>query len=672
MDIKDIKFQEGLESEVQSVLDFDLEDKQLVKIIDKKTEEGEPLRQSKVLTKGKVNEDYWLGNQVVKELKDGYTKVIENVIFRNVETIIPILTSTTPEPKLFHPNVDFAEKLIKVFQMRWEVMDEMLEKSRKAIRHNFLRYLGIMKVRKDEETGDIIWENVQTDSMVIDPDATSSFDCEWAAQMIKEYSVREVIEMYPKAKKKLLDKLGFKENDKLSLGTKISFVEFNTPKWTAWKYLDLILDKQKNPNWDWEEETKVDKFGAEQQVAYNVLKKPTIPYIFFQTFNLGKHVYSDTSLVEQARPLQDLINKRKRQIVDNADEAGGTLVGSGEYVSKGEFSKIEGIAGERLWVEKGDARSAVNRLAGNPLQAYVIEDLMETKAELDNIMGTHSTTRGEKSKSPTLGQDVMQKNQDYGRIDDIVKSYEKFCEDYFNMTLQMMIVHYDTPVLYPLERTDDVEISRQILIKELSKVYKYKSDELKGGEYEIEDKFVQPIVMVKRGSTLPIDDMVRSARAVELAKAGKIDDISLFEELKFPNAEQKAARLFLQNNNPQALFPELAEMMGGEQGQQYTPGMQQDTEAIKEGEDPGINQEMQNPETAMAHLGAHRAYMDSDEFKQMDPETKQMYIDHVKAEMEEAKAQSGGGEGAPAIGGGGEAPQLQSAPLPAPMMGGGA
>ncbi|MFK5284143.1 hypothetical protein ACI3PL_31640, partial [Lacticaseibacillus paracasei] len=60
-------------------------------------------------------------------------------------------------------------------------------------------------------------------------------------------TLEEVIEAYPKNKDKLLKMLGAKAKDKKTLGGKVSFIEFHTPKWTAWKYLNIVLDKQKNP-----------------------------------------------------------------------------------------------------------------------------------------------------------------------------------------------------------------------------------------------------------------------------------------------------------------------------------------------------------------------------------------------------------------------------------------
>jgi len=152
--------------------------------------------------------------------------------------------------------------------------------------------------------------------------------------------------------------------------------------------------------------------------------------------------------------------------------------------------------------------------------------------------------------------------------------------------------------------------------------------------------------MVKRGSTLPTDDMTKRNDAIALWGSNGSDPISLYEDLNDPNPEIRAKRLFLWQQAPQILFPELADTLQGKSGspqEQYTEGMIKDTEAIQQGQTPEINRELQDPQTAKLHVDAHGAYMDSDEFKQLDDSLKQLYIDHVKAEVAFIKEQVAGG-----------------------------
>ena len=622
--------------EIQPEITLDLPDDKLVELINKKITEGSVMRQTKVLSKGQVNENYYNGFHVIRTLRDKRTKPIENLIFRNIETIVPILTSNTPEPKIYHPNRDFLEKLRKIFFLRWEVMDKMLDKSRKIIKHNFMRYIGVLKFRYDEDYNDICVEPALPETLVIDPNCTCYYDCDYVAQIIKYETVEEVLEKYPYGKAKLLKLLGAKsDKDKSILGTRISYTEFSTPKFTIWKYLNVVLDKQKNQNWDYGEAEEVDDYGKKTKKAFNILQKPTVPYIFFQTLNSKQNPFSDTSIIEQAIPMQDIVNNTIRQMVDNAEEAGGILTSSGDYMTKDEFSRITGAANERVWFGKGDPQKGLFRVAGNPLEQYTFQLLGETKQEIDNLMGAHSTTRGS-SDTKTATQGVMDRQQDFGRIDDLVRCFESFSEDYFTMLLQMMIVHYNDVHYYPIQDEDTIEISRDILIKEFSKIPKLKEGEL-GDEYTYDKRWVAPIINVAKGSTLPTDDASRYQNAIQLWAAQGIDPLSLYEDMDDPNPERKALRLFSWKNAPQLLFPEMNQLnpeAAQQTGQpQYTPGMIADTKAIKDNQPLQINSEVKDPKTAEVHIQAHSKYIDSKEFKSLSKQVKARYVQHVQQEI---------------------------------------
>jgi hypothetical protein len=57
--------------------------------------------------------------------------------------------------------------------------------------------------------------------------------------------------------------------------------------------------------------------------------------------NTTDHAYDDTTILEQGIGLQNWINKRKRQIGENADAANGVWVTSGDFISQEEFDNQE-------------------------------------------------------------------------------------------------------------------------------------------------------------------------------------------------------------------------------------------------------------------------------------------------------------------------------------------
>lgn len=60
---------------------------------------------------------------------------------------------------------------------------------------------------------------------------------------------------------------------------------------------------------------------------------------------------------------------------------------------------------------------------------------------------------------------------------------------------------------------------------------------------------------------IPQDPLTRRNEAVDLWAEKAIDPITLAERLDIPNPQDYAKRLFLWQNNPAALFPDLASPM---------------------------------------------------------------------------------------------------------------
>jgi len=88
--------------------------------------------------------------------------------------------------------------------------------------------------------------------------------------------------------------------------------------------------------------------------------------------------------------------------------------------------------------------------------------------------------------------------------------------------------------------------------------------------------------MIKKGSTLPVDENTKRADALMMAQAGMIDPKTLFEEMSFTNVEQRVADLYAwlaMTGKIQPPQPPQPQMPPGGQGmpQQGQPqGMTQD------------------------------------------------------------------------------------------------
>jgi hypothetical protein len=602
---------------------------------------------------------------------------VENVIFQSIETIIPIITSKPPEPVVQKAqetpeSAALAKQNQKILLAMYE-KEKMKGKFQMIVRHLLLYRLGILKYRYDPEIDEIVTEYVRPQNVIIEKhgDFVAEFLEESISEIIAKFpeKTNEIIEMF--ALKAQKDKKGNYDPttlDNKALATQIKYIEFWTDEYVCWKYKNLIFRKLKNPNFDYtgEERPVLNENGETintQLYFYNIFDKPKKPYIFYTCFNLGKTIWDDTSLVEQGIPLQDGINKRQRQIDDNASD-NGVIVGSGDYITKEELSKYTGDPTDKLWVEHGNPLEGIGRLPPKQMASYALDSLMGLRNSVDNVLGTHSTTRGERQGRETLGGRQILREADYGRIDLIVRGLEEVAQELYQAWAHMMKVYYTQ------------EHYARILGKDgATQVITYSRDHIEDG---IE-------ITVREGSTLPVDKIALRDEAIQLAQLNRIDPISMFERLEWPNPVEAAQRLFLWTTNPLKLFPDLEKKIMEEQAasgdkskvteqerhnysiivkmETLPPQVQeellrthfmieapyQDSKIVAQQEIQRINSGENVPpfENAdQAHLSIHDAFMKSPNFDNLDAMVQALHQTHYEAEIN----QQGGEENAESTG----------------------
>ena len=564
-----------LEQEVvmeRQALEYKESDEDLVEAIKSAVIESQPLKD--MMDKaGKINEEYWgRGTDLdEKDIHPGRAKIVDNRIFTDFETILPIITAKTPEPTIIGdiPN-ELRERMVKALSIAYEVKQKLQDKLQKVVRHWGLYFIGIWKVRWDDG---VITEVVRAEKMGFDPTATSIDECEYAYEYLED-TIKNLKKKFPKKKKDIDEK--YREHKEK---TKLKYIEFwgGGGEWVAWKLGDILLDKERNPNFLYRKDGKGRKTG-------NLFKEPPFPYLILNVFNLGKDIYDDTSLISQTRKLQDAVNKRKCQISDLAEENKKLITASSNAISKEEFQKFineYGMVG--LWLDKGNINEV--KVEGGNAQAWIFEDMAQSLSEIDNIFGTHGTVRGESQKQETLGGRKLLAGSDTGRIDAIVRRVEQFMESWYNMYLHFIKV-------YGLE---DEEFS------DGEETVKLSPEEIPNGV----------IVMVKKGSTLPVDKASRAEMAGQLAKADFIDPETLFEELGYGKPEERADKLF-----------EWLRLTGKIQPEQ-----------------PGGAEGANNPQAQQ--LERLKQIMSSPEFKKLPKEKQQQMVQTARQVV--AKIKGGGG-----------------------------
>lgn len=545
----------------EGVLSLPMSDSELLSVIAKRVKASEAYYDSKLNLRERraKNTDYWRGKQLdTKMLYDWQVPYIDNVIYRDVETAIPIVVSKLPDIIVSAAADDpikrkRAEGLQKVLDYKIKA-HEMRSVLRRASRHSFLDFITIVKVRWDRIRQTYVFEAVHPDKIILDhtgrvPDfglSSSGFDfiAEWLEEPLKVITAK-----FPKAKEKLWKRFDIKRGTESQLANKIRYQEIwftwydqeGVPfEGVAWRFEDIILEKMKNPYWDYEgEEQEVGTNPVTGESVYenrqfNHFDRPYKPYIIrnYQHSGLDGPM-DDTTPVEQSIPLQDVINKRGRQITELADKANPKKVFSDSFITKEDAARVTDDPTEHIW-GSGNVNEGFTIIPGIAPNPTLFNDLVQNRTELDNIMGTQQTVRGERTADESGVARQIAREGSLGRLDDFVATViEPITQEIAEWSIQMLKV-FGT-------KTSFVEVLGSTGEKEF---LEFDRDAIDDGIN----------ISVKASS---VDKTERRAVATQLASSGNIDPLSLFEDLGALNPKERARRIMAMKDPTGATYMQL-------------------------------------------------------------------------------------------------------------------
>lgn len=532
-----IENSEGVISNLEPELNLSMSDNELIALKENYEKTWENSQAKKTLEeKQKTNEDYWKGKHFT--LSNDDRPLIDNLIFEAVETFLPMITRQKPEPIVEADNTiegnELADKVQKMLSYQMD-RERLKLKLQKVARYWALYYLGVIKVGWNYEENDVAIQVIRPQKLILDPSATIN-ECVYTGEFIGEKRQEKasiLIERFPKKRSVIEEEVNGK------LGTKVQFVEWWTNEYVFWTMKNEVLFKSKNPHWNYFNEVKkVDEYGKEEVRKIdgkNHFNFPKKPYVFLSVFNLGKHPFDETTIIEQNLAIQDTVNKRLRQIDKNADNTNSGLIVSGDHYTKDQASQVDNALrnGGTIWVPNGKVGDAVTRTQSPPLPSFVYESLIDYRNEIRNIFGIRGATPQGIINEQTVRGKIMIKGQDADRSSLITEHLEQFCDEVYNWLVQLMYVYYDE---------DHVAA---VIGKERAKEYI---------SLRKDDFNTKLIVSVKEGSMIPHDRLTERNAAIELFTAGLLDPITAFEKLDFPNPREAAEKLFKWKQNPESLF----------------------------------------------------------------------------------------------------------------------
>lgn len=287
----------------------------------------------------------------------------------------------------------------------------------------------------------------------------------------------------------------------------------------------LILDKMPNPNWVYMKDRA-------KEMEANVTLLPPKPFVIFNHINTGHSAIDETCLIEQALPLQRALNKRLRQVGENADYVNGRWLADKDAFSQEDARNLinKGSRTVAMVDMKKVAQPLVN-VAPNALGPWVENTIYDYRNEIDGMMGTPAQFKGSDPKtSDTLGRDLMLKQQAGALQDDLVRAISVAMTEYYKIKLQMWRVYYTDDYWFQTKGGDG----------------KYEFILINGDQLDTNIK-----VGVQVDSTLPLDKASIRATAMDLWQAGNaIDYKTLMEDLGLPNPDVRAERYLKSNLDP--------------------------------------------------------------------------------------------------------------------------
>lgn len=528
---------------------------------------------------------------------------IQNEIWTAENVTSAIATSRLPETETY-PAQDtpesrgLAQDLAAL--LRWHAdeygLQEILVNIVQSMQNN---YIGLIHLEWDPycgKFGDVKPKYVDPADVIIDKRAGQRENPQFIC-ITKQTSSDDLIAKFPNKKSEIKAKLGDKQQGVVTYREVwcTYYKEGEAQEGVVWYFDDLVLAKKKHPHWIYDEKA---------EGVTNFLPYPMKPFIPFNLNNDGSHWVDRTSNIDQAIPLQMMINRIGKQIQEGVAHASPVLVFNKKALSKPNADNITGQPWEKILVNAEDVRSAYGVIQANQIPPFVTNEIGRLKGLVHEVFGTPPQLRGE-SGNQTLGQDLMAREQAQGRQDLLIRALDRGLSLYFRYLVQMMKVYYTeehyTTVLGDDGRYTFIAINRE----------------------KIEEGIK---VTVKAGSTLPFDKARMEKVAIDLATAGKISTLSLYEFLDIPNPGKHVERLIKEQVDAVSVVEDI------KQDNQDRTAVE-DFELIKAGQPAPPRDDVDQ-----RHIATHQKQLISNEFLEEWTDGQQMLLhDHIQLEVDKLK-----------------------------------
>lgn len=511
------------------------------------------------------NEPEWL-----KTLPKRQPKVRDNRIFPNVEAVINSLIANPPKPVVLPGReTEQAKKLAadqeRYFSTRYTELN-VKETLRKGLRNLYLARIIVIKPYWDASINDFNAISVDPRKVRVGKNSTKEDNSEFSIEEVTD-SLSSVMKRFPHKADTLMKEAGFEsEEDVIVADPEITYKEAWVRDMLVCKYNNVILSKGRNPYWDWDGllmtkeeydgvkekegperrqvmleakmsqsdrkitargEAEQGQKGSYEAYYFNHFDTPRKPYIFATAFNNENSPVGQTDMIHQAAPLQDSIDERKRDITRNARFVNGWMKIDSRVMTKEDAAKLDTEVSGKIW--GSDVVNGVQRETGEPLPAFVFQDLQDSRSEIDNIMAASSAFRGEREGQETKAGRLALIEQSFLRLNEFVQITDYVTYELFNWFYQLAKVRYT-----------EHHYAKAVGHQRAKQIMSIVQDDFEEGAE----------IRVIGGKTLPEDRQFKFEMAQQDFAAGKIAPVDYFEVAGYENPTQVAKNAELYKLNP--------------------------------------------------------------------------------------------------------------------------
>ncbi len=549
----------------------ELNDSQLCKLINNRWSSSDSIWDTIEKTYSTNLSIYKNEPEYLKKIPVKKSKVRANRIFVNQETVINSLISNPPKPLVLNGR-DTAEskalstKQEKYFQIKYTERN-IKEIIRKALRNLYFSRLMVIKPFWNAKINDFDAKSIDPRKVRFSKTATCENDSEFAIEEITD-NLSSVLKRFPKKEKKILKKYGYSTADDVLVDNpEVKYKEAWMWDYVIFKMDNIILGKIRNPYWDWdgilitpEEEKLLQEAGGEsrrnilsnarnregeelpllensnepmtmESYKFNHFDRPRKPYIFATIFNNENSPIGQTDMISQAASLQENIDKTKRDITSNAELVNGIIKVDSLVMDKADAQRLRFETEGIIW-GKG-AVAGVQRETGPALPAFVVENMQDSRREIDDIMAASSAFKGIREGQETRGGRLALIDQSFLRLNELVQVIDYTNYELFNWFYQLAKVRYtEHHYAKSLGKSDAIELLTII------------QDDFQDGTE----------IRVISGKTLPEDRQFKYEQAQGDMDRGILSPMDYFETAGYDSPNEKAKnRVIYDMNKPYAV-----------------------------------------------------------------------------------------------------------------------